>query len=550
MPQRHRLDVEEGAPAARSAVQAQRLVRGERHLRRRRLRVALDRRAEEPEAVPDVGGVGVDDLDVRGVSGRARCVADAFGAAERSVGQQGVDRRARRQRSVRCVTRRGEHQHDGDGEKCGACGQSATDRPNSKAAHRSIPCSRPGRSARGCQRSISRVAPKGTRTRLARPRAAMSTADPAATILLVEDDAPTRTFLADNLTADGYELLVADCARDGLRLLETKFPDLALVDLGLPDGSGLDLVRRVRAADGVASRVDPAVPLVVAQRARGRARPAARVRARVRRLRLQAVQLPRAARAGRGAAAPRRRAPAARAPARRRARGRPGGARRAPARHAGRALPEGVRAPAHAGLRPHARVHEGGAAAHVWGFRSMGSTRTLDSHACRLRHKLGARRRPLRGQRVGRRLPAGRRALGGARRSAEPAPAAGAGRRGGGAAVAGGRPAARGGAARAVAAGGPSPSASAAFWRLQLLRGRELVARACHELRGPLTAAHLALHGGARHGEPPPARVAAIERELDGPPSRSRTSRPRAAGAARPTATSPSTSATCSPTRR
>ena len=91
----------------------------------------------------------------------------------------------------------------------------------------------------------------------------MSTADPAATILLVEDDAPTRTFLADNLTADGYELLVADCARDGLRLLETKFPDVALVDLGLPDGSGLEIVRRVRASDGVASRIDPAVPLVV-----------------------------------------------------------------------------------------------------------------------------------------------------------------------------------------------------------------------------------------------------------------------------------------------
>src|SRR6476661_6577000 len=91
----------------------------------------------------------------------------------------------------------------------------------------------------------------------------MSTADTAATILLVEDDAPTRTFLADNLTADGYELLVADCAREGLRLLETKFPDVALVDLGLPDGSGLDIVRRVRASDGVASRIDPAVPLVV-----------------------------------------------------------------------------------------------------------------------------------------------------------------------------------------------------------------------------------------------------------------------------------------------
>src|SRR6185436_16729687 len=57
----------------------------------------------------------------------------------------------------------------------------------------------------------------------------MSTTD-AATILVVEDDEPTRTFLADNLTADGYELLVAENAQHGLRLLETKFPDLVLVD--------------------------------------------------------------------------------------------------------------------------------------------------------------------------------------------------------------------------------------------------------------------------------------------------------------------------------
>ena len=89
------------------------------------------------------------------------------------------------------------------------------------------------------------------------------TADAPATILVVEDDASTRTFLADNLTADGYELLVADTARDGLRLLETKFPDLALVDVGLPDASGLELLRRVRAADGVVSRVDPATPFVL-----------------------------------------------------------------------------------------------------------------------------------------------------------------------------------------------------------------------------------------------------------------------------------------------
>ena len=43
-----------------------------------------------------------------------------------------------------------------------------------------------------------------------------------ATLLLVEDDPVIRTFLADNLTADGYELLVADCSRDALRLLERR----------------------------------------------------------------------------------------------------------------------------------------------------------------------------------------------------------------------------------------------------------------------------------------------------------------------------------------
>jgi DNA-binding response OmpR family regulator len=56
---------------------------------------------------------------------------------------------------------------------------------------------------------------------------------------------------------------VADCVGDRLRLPETMFPDVALGDLGLRDGSGLDIVRRVHASDGVASRIDVAVPLVV-----------------------------------------------------------------------------------------------------------------------------------------------------------------------------------------------------------------------------------------------------------------------------------------------
>src|ERR1700709_651540 len=83
------------------------------------------------------------------------------------------------------------------------------------------------------------------------------------TSLLAEDDDATRTFLADNLSADGYDLLVADCAAVGLSLIERKFPDLALADVGLPDGSGFELLRRVRSADGVASRMNPDMPLMV-----------------------------------------------------------------------------------------------------------------------------------------------------------------------------------------------------------------------------------------------------------------------------------------------
>jgi DNA-binding response OmpR family regulator len=84
-----------------------------------------------------------------------------------------------------------------------------------------------------------------------------------ATILLVEDDFATRTFLADNLCADGYEPLIAGTAREGLAAIETRFPDLAIVDVGLPDFSGLELLQSVRSGDGIASRADPLLPIIV-----------------------------------------------------------------------------------------------------------------------------------------------------------------------------------------------------------------------------------------------------------------------------------------------
>ncbi len=198
----------------------------------------------------------------------------------------------------------------------------------------------------------------GARCDGSRPMGCM-THDDAATILLVEDDDATRTFLADNLTADGYDLLVADCVSDGLRLLERKFPDAALVDLGLPDASGYELLRRVRAADGVASRVDPDTPLMVLDGPLLGARPHPRLRPRRRRLRLQAVLLSGAARPPRGAAAPSRPQPRAHDVARRRAGGRSAVARGAPARRAGDPVAEGVRAAAHAHQPADAGLHEG-----------------------------------------------------------------------------------------------------------------------------------------------------------------------------------------------
>jgi DNA-binding response OmpR family regulator len=82
------------------------------------------------------------------------------------------------------------------------------------------------------------------------------------TLLLVEDHGPTRRFLADNLTADGYEILECDSLSDGHRLVEQERPDLVVVDVGLPDGDGLELVRSVRQSDR-GSPVDPELPLIV-----------------------------------------------------------------------------------------------------------------------------------------------------------------------------------------------------------------------------------------------------------------------------------------------
>ncbi len=84
-----------------------------------------------------------------------------------------------------------------------------------------------------------------------------------ASLVVCEDDAPTLELLCDNLVADRFGVLPAPSASDALRLCRFNHPDLLLLDLSLPDAPGLDVLREIRAADGVTSRFDPDLPVIV-----------------------------------------------------------------------------------------------------------------------------------------------------------------------------------------------------------------------------------------------------------------------------------------------
>ena len=99
--------------------------------------------------------------------------------------------------------------------------------------------------------------------------------DELATVVVCEDDEATLELLCDHLTADRYRALAAPSASDALRLCHYKQPDLLLLDLILPDASGLDVLREIRATDGSNGRFDPSLPVVVVS---GRGSPADRVR--------------------------------------------------------------------------------------------------------------------------------------------------------------------------------------------------------------------------------------------------------------------------------
>ncbi|MBA2342785.1 MAG: response regulator transcription factor [Thermoleophilaceae bacterium] len=214
-------------------------------------------------------------------------------------------------------------------------------------------------------------------------------------LLVVEDDEATCAFLADNLAADGYKVATASAAGEGLRAIEVRRPDLVVLDLMLEDGNGLLLLDRVRSADGLASRIDPDMPVIVVT---GRTGEADRVRGFIRGAddyvvkpfsyselllgRVRAVL--------------------------RRTKGRP---QRGIMRVGGLTIDPLTRAcrldgqPVHLSAKEFALVQALAAdptrvfgkaelLRDVWGYLSIGNSRTLDAHACRVRKKLAASSRP------------------------------------------------------------------------------------------------------------------------------------------------------------
>jgi DNA-binding response OmpR family regulator len=209
-------------------------------------------------------------------------------------------------------------------------------------------------------------------------------------VLVVEDDDATRAFLADNLAADGFRVAAASSAGEGIRAIEVRKPDLVLLDLMHDDVGGLFLLDRVRSADGLASRIDPELPIVVltgrggeTDRVRAFARGAddyvvkpfsysellARVRALLRRADKRSL---------RGVV-------------------RVGDLTIDPLTRAVRL--EGQ--PVHLSAKEFGLLHalagdptrvfgKAELLKDVWGYLSIGNTRTLDAHACRLRKKLAA----------------------------------------------------------------------------------------------------------------------------------------------------------------
>ena len=65
-------------------------------------------------------------------------------------------------------------------------------------------------------------------------------------VLVVDDEAAILRFLKPALEANNYELLSAGTVEEATRRIAADTPDIVVLDLGLPDGDGKDVIRAVR----------------------------------------------------------------------------------------------------------------------------------------------------------------------------------------------------------------------------------------------------------------------------------------------------------------
>jgi two-component system phosphate regulon response regulator PhoB len=82
-------------------------------------------------------------------------------------------------------------------------------------------------------------------------------------VLVIEDEADLRALLAYNLEAWGYEVRTVDSGKMGLRTFDEFSPDLVLLDLMLPDVSGIEVCRKIR------GNQDATPPIIFMLTARG-----------------------------------------------------------------------------------------------------------------------------------------------------------------------------------------------------------------------------------------------------------------------------------------
>jgi two-component system KDP operon response regulator KdpE len=68
----------------------------------------------------------------------------------------------------------------------------------------------------------------------------------SATIIVIEDEAQIRRFLRTTLTSEDYQVIEAETGKRGLTEAATRKPDLIILDLGLPDMDGVEVVKELR----------------------------------------------------------------------------------------------------------------------------------------------------------------------------------------------------------------------------------------------------------------------------------------------------------------